>query len=611
MNVNKEGTAKSMKNYIRFSGLIGFFTVMLVVVFLLYLFAETLIKSTIEQVAGTSLGAEVNVASIELQYSPLVLTINGLEATDAELPTHNLFSVQRAEAGVDLWQYLLGKTIIEQLNVEQLELSTKRSHIGEVYEQSLRKQAQALTGEIALPAMDLELPDVKTIINDSNLLTVKSAAQLQKSYDEEKLKLNALKEKLPSEEKLAAYKNKIQNISKMKVKNLEDFNKVKAAFDSIKKEFSTDQVIVKSAKEQLFASKQRILDNVTTLKSSPGKDWQAIENKYQLGSVNTEDFAHILFGEKARGYYQKAESIYQRLAPFLNNSQNASQDKATPLSAKGRFIHFDEDAPLPEFLIKQASFSLVLEQGDFEVTAQELTHQHWYRNKASKVTISSTKLVNEGDVRVDGQFKLAKNGDASGQGQWLIKQLTVKDVPLSESSSLALTLVEGKLSGTGDFVVNQGNQIDSKNNFSLTEANYQSEADTKLAVILLDTIKSLDKLTLGVSAEGKLDAPSWNISSSLDDAVKGAFKKQITNKLSEFKVQVSSGLNEKLAQSLNVGEQKNAELINFETLLGDTDNTLEQLKNSDVVKQQQKKLQDKTKDKLQDKLKGKLGDLFG
>ena len=70
---------------------------------------------------------------------------------------------------------------------------------------------------------------------------------------------------------------------------------------------------------------------------------------------------------------------------------------------------------------------------------------------------------------------------------------------------------------------------------------------------------------------------------------------------------MNSGLNKKLAESLQLNNQQNAEFVNFEALLADTDNALEQLKNSDVVRQQKKKLQDKVKDKLKDK----LSDLFG
>jgi uncharacterized protein (TIGR03545 family) len=617
MSTNSVGAAKSMKNYVRFSGLISFFVVTLLVVFLLYLFAETLVKSTIEQVGGTMIGAEVNVESVDLEYSPLMLTINNLEVTDAEQPSHNLFSVKQSKAGIDLWQFLLGKTIIEQLDVVKLELMTQRSHVGDVYGKKQSDEQQPLVVESLLPAMDLQLPDVKSILDDSNLLTVKAAEQLQTSYDEEKLKLNALKEKLPSKAKLAAYKLKIKNISKMKVKNLDDFNKVKTEFDNIKKDFNDDQAIVKAAKAQFLSSKQRLVKHVSALKNAPKQDWQTIESKYQLETVNTEDFAHILFGEQARGYYQKAEKLYQRIAPFLNSDNKVNEDTQANLSAQGRFIHFDENSPLPEFLVKNAKLSMVLAQGDFEITAKELTHQHWYRNNPSTVHISSTKLTSGGDVTMDSQFERAKNGDLSGEGQWLIKQFALQNMQLTDVKSLALTLIEGKLSGSGDFAVNQNNDtgsthtessnIVSNSHFVLANASYQGEADNKFAGILLDTFKSLDELTLNVNVVGDVEQPKFNMSSSLDKAVKGAFKKQIANKLIEFKTQVNSGLNEKLAQSLQLSNENDTELVNFEALLGDTNNALEQLKNSDVVKQQKKKLQDKAKDKL----KSKLSDLFG
>jgi uncharacterized protein (TIGR03545 family) len=622
MSTNNVKAAKSIKNYVRFSGLISFFAVTLLVAFLLYLFAETLVKSAIEQVGGSMLGAEVNVASVDLEYSPLVLTINNLEVTDAEQPSHNLFSVKQSKAGIDLWQFLLGKTIIEQLDVVKLELMTVRGHVGEVYSQNQTDEQQPITVESLMPAMDLQLPDIKSILDDSNLLTVKAAEQLQISYDAEKLKLNALKEKLPSKAKLAAYQLKIKNISKMKVKNLADFNKVKTEFDNIKKDFNDDQAIVKAAKTQFLSSKKRLVKHVSALRNAPDQDWQVIESKYKLETVNTEDFAHILFGEQARGYYQKAEKLYQRIAPFLNSDNKVNKDTQANLSAQGRFIHFDENSPLPEFLVKNAKLSMVLAQGDFEITAKELTNQHWYRNKASTVHISSTNLTNGGDFTMDSQFERAKNGDLSGEGRWLIKQFTLQNMPLTDVKSLTLTLVEGKLSGSGDFAVNQNNDtggthtkstsiesnnIESNSHFVLANASYQGEADSKFASILLDTFKSLDELTLDLNVVGGVDQPKFVMSSSLDKAVKGAFKKQIANKLTEFKTQVYSGLNEKLAQSLQLNNQKDAEFVNFEALLGDTDNTLEQLKNSDIVEQQKKKLQNKAKDKLKDK----LSDLFG
>ena len=74
---------------------------------------------------------------------------------------------------------------------------------------------------------------------------------------------------------------------------------------------------------------------------------------------------------------------------------------------------------------------------------------------------------------------------------------------------------------------------------------------------------------------------------------------------------LSKGLNDKLANALKLGDSQTAELLDLEALLTDTDKALADLKNSDIVKQQQKKLEDKVKDKAKDQLKDKLGDLFG
>jgi len=50
----------------------------------LYLFAESLVKSAIVSSAESAFGAEVNVADVELGYSPLQLSVLGMQVTDKE-----------------------------------------------------------------------------------------------------------------------------------------------------------------------------------------------------------------------------------------------------------------------------------------------------------------------------------------------------------------------------------------------------------------------------------------------------------------------------------------------------------------------------------------------
>jgi len=601
-----------MARFIRWQGMVAFVLLSALVAGLLYLFAESLVKSAIVSSAESAFGAEVNVADVQLGYSPLQLSVLGMQVTDKETPTQNLFSFERATAGVDVWQYLFGKIIIDKLEVSELAFSGVRSQAGKVYlNDESSDEAQGSLSEQAkemLPEVDMQLPDIKTLLDDSNLLTVKASNELKDSYKVEQEKLKALKSKLPSKAKLKSYQDKVEALGKMKVSSLADIEKIKNEFDKIKTEFKADQALIKEAKQQVLNSKKVLAQQINEVKTAPNKDWQQIEKTYQLDSIDTEDFAHILFGEKARGYVQKAQWLYEQASPLMANMKNdgttASEEKS---HAKGRFIFFKEETPLPAILVKKALFSIQLEQGEVIVTGSELTHQHWIRGKDSLININS---LDNGELKLSSNFKLTQTGDFSANGEWLVNNRTLSNTELTQSKALTLSLSAGQLDGIGSFNLVNG-EVEATNQFSLRQASYQGEAKSKITKLLLDTIKSLDSLTVDVGVNGVISKPSFTIASSLNDALTGAFKQQVSGKLDDFKKKVNKGLNEKLANALKLGDSQSAELLDLEALLTDSDKALDDLKNSDIVKQQQKKLEDKVKDKAKDKLKNKLGDLFG
>jgi uncharacterized protein (TIGR03545 family) len=599
-----------MARFIRWQGLVAFISLSALVAVFLYFFAESLARMALVSSAESAFGAEVNIAEVKLAYSPVQMSVIGLQVTDKDTPTHNLFSFERATAGIDVWQYLFGKIIIEELEVSQLAFSSVRAQTGKIYqqEQSEETQEESLSDQAKamLPEVDMQLPDVKTLLNDSNLLTVKAGQDLQASYKTEQTKLKALKADLPNKEKLKTYQDKVKALGKMKVNSLADIEKIKTEFEKIKAEFKTDQALVKAAKQQVLQSKALLAQQVSDIKSAPGKDWQQIEKKYQLESIDTEDFAHILFGEQARAYVQKAQWAYDKIKPFMDNMKGEGTTAEQNIHANGRFIHFKEEMPLPSVLIQKALFSIQHEQGEVIIKGSELTHQHWVRGQNSLISISS---LTNGELTLKSHFTLNQLGDFNAAGDWLVKDRALSNTDLTTSKALTLSLKEAKLNGKGDFTL-VNSEISATNHLSLTQASYEGQAKSTLTKLLLNTIKSLDNLTIDVGVSGGFNKPDYTIASSLNDALTGAFKQQVAGKLDDFKGKVSKGLNEKLASALKLGDSQTAELLDLEALLTDTDKALADLKNSDIVKQQQKKLEDKVKNKAKDKLSKKLGDLF-
>ena len=121
-----------MKQWIRWSGLLGFIavTALLVVIFVLAL--PWLIKSSIEYIGTEVAGAKVSVDDVDVSFNPLGVTLNRLQVTDAREPMRNLVEFTQADAQLELAPLLLGKGIVRDLGVSNLQFNTERTESGAI-----------------------------------------------------------------------------------------------------------------------------------------------------------------------------------------------------------------------------------------------------------------------------------------------------------------------------------------------------------------------------------------------------------------------------------------------------------------------------------------------
>jgi uncharacterized protein (TIGR03545 family) len=599
-----------MSRFIRWKGLVSFFVVIALIMTFIYFFADALVKKGIEKSGEWYLGAEVNVENVEIMYAPLTLNIEGFQATDPEKPTHNLVSFAQASAGVDVWQYLFGKLYISDLTVAELRIDQPRLSAGQVFtliDQNAENGNKGADNSV-LPGLDVSLPTVDELLNNSDLLTVKQGKILEQSYQTEKKKLQGIYETLPNKDTLADYKKQVEALTNIKIKSLADLEKLNKDFTALKAQFDADQAIVKQAKEQVSTSKALLTKQTQALKEAPSADWKIIETKYQLDSVEGADFAHMLFGEQAREYFGYADAVYQKIAPLIKSSKVDKQAEKT--TSEGRYIHFNDDTPLPDVLIEQANFSLILPQGEFAISGKELTHQHWVRGNNSVVNVESDNVQGSGKLALVLDFSLDQQRILSGNGIWKLSDVGLNAVSLQESSAFTLQLDSGLLSGNGTFSLFD-DQLNSENSLNLDNTQYSGAGTSHLSTLFIDTVQSLKTLSLTITAKGKMTAPKLSISSPLDKQLKNSMVKQVSNKLTSFKTDVKAGLNTKLSKALGMSNDEAQSLVDVEGLISQTDQALDNLINSDVVKAKKKEFEDKQKKKLEDKVKKKLGKLFG
>ena len=96
---------------IRWPGLIAFILFFTLLIGGTLLFADTIVKSIIESTLTDMNEAKVDIASVQINYSPVSLSVNDIQITDPARPMVNSVQIGQARFAMSGGDLLLGKLI--------------------------------------------------------------------------------------------------------------------------------------------------------------------------------------------------------------------------------------------------------------------------------------------------------------------------------------------------------------------------------------------------------------------------------------------------------------------------------------------------------------------
>lgn len=107
--------------------------------------ATTIIKdSTIKDYASGAMtranGAEVNLDDLNLSILTGAVSASGIQVTDLENPSNNQFSVDKVATDASLYHLLLGRLVMEQIEVSNVIFDQKRAAPGKVSESTTKQE---------------------------------------------------------------------------------------------------------------------------------------------------------------------------------------------------------------------------------------------------------------------------------------------------------------------------------------------------------------------------------------------------------------------------------------------------------------------------------------
>jgi len=139
--------------------------------------ATTLIKdSTIKDYASGTMtranGAEVSLDDLDLSVLTGAVSVSGIDVTDPENPSNNQLTIDKVAADASLYNLLLGRVVMEEVNVSNVKFNQKRSAPGNV-DESTTKQEPAVFDPCNFKVDPADLTKLETYLKDAKALKEK------------------------------------------------------------------------------------------------------------------------------------------------------------------------------------------------------------------------------------------------------------------------------------------------------------------------------------------------------------------------------------------------------------------------------------------------------
>lgn len=560
-----------MTKWLRWWGLGAFLVVVAVIGLLWIVFVDGWVKRLIENAGTAVVGAQVELDHADLTVFPVGLTLTRLQVTDPQAPMTNAVEVARIAMGLDGLNLLQRKVIVEEMSVEGVRLGTSRTTSGAVKPvQETTADEKGLFG-ISLPS--LEVPDVKTVLQHEELETMRLIEDLKTDLKQEKAAWEARLQDLPGKTEVAKYKERIRQLKAATKGGLEGMLSGVEEVQSLKEEIDRDVQALKDARKAFDEKIALLKTRLEQIKTAPKRDIQHIQAKYNLSPQGLANMSQTLLGSEIGSWVHQGVAWYERAKPFLEGAQamrsrEGGPEVQKPLRGKGVDVHFPEEHPLPDFLIRLARVSLNLAVGDLAGTIHHVTSDQPTLGKPLTFAFGGERLKGVNAVTLEGTLNHMVPAQSRDRLTLKAKGYELADVALSKDAKWPVTLQRGLGDITMDATL-QGRALTAQgsSHFRALQLSAGVSGDTNpLTRSLSSALSGISQFSLAAEVAGTLDQYDVKVTSDFDRILQDAAGKIVNELAARFGDELQAAISAKIAEPM---KQVQEALGEFHAIGGD------------------------------------------
>lgn len=544
-----------MNQWIRWRGLLPFVLIITALLLFFLLFADSLAKSLIESSASDMVGARVETKNVDLHLSPLGIRIDGLQVTNPEQPMSNIVEIEQLRFDLAADKLLLGKLIIERMDVDQVRFDTPRSSSGAIKKPPIKTEQTAkatkdvpatsaptngTTKDSGMTMPSLDLPDVDEILAREPLDTQKQADALAAAISSSEQDWLTLQKSLPDETRRQSYQQRIAALGNTRQDDVKQVALALKELQSIKSDLNADIGKINSARNQVQLSLGKLDQDYKALLKAPAADKQRLLQKYSPDAQGVGNLSGLLFGNQAGGYVKQGLYWYQKLAPMLAGGEEEEAPEAE--RQKGKDIRFREYQPSPDFLIRRIHSSVLTRQGSFEGQILDVTHQPEILRKPVSFEFKGQKMTGIESLHIRGTLDHINRKKSLDQINMDITGYRVSRHSLSSDPNLQLVIASARSQTRLRGEVRNG-QLNGTMNIHMEEIKYNNRAGAgEFQQVLVNAFNGIDDFNIDAHLSGSLRKPGLKIASDLDKRLNKQISVAFERRISKYQRELSHRL---------------------------------------------------------------------
>lgn len=523
-----------MSQWIRWKGVIPFVLITTGLTLFFLLFLDSLVKNLIESTGTDMLGARVETRHVDIHLSPLGITIDGLQVTNPDKPMSNAVEIAQIRFGLAADQLLMGKVIIEQMDVAKVRFDTPRSNSGAVStatvmssktsnaptkdsvedDTSSASTSRGKADDSGMQMPSLDLPDVDAILAREPLETQKQADAITASITNVEQDWKTLQLSLPNETRTNHYDQRVASLAKTRPDDIKQLGQALTSLQSLKVELNADLGKINQARKQAQQGLDKLDTDYQALLKAPRQDKNRLTSKYTPDAQGVGNLSQLLFGHQAGGYLQQGLLWYQKLAPMLSGDGEEEEPEAE--RSKGKEIRFRENNPSPDFLIQRIIASVQTTQGHFEGQILDVTHQPEIIRRPVSFVFKGQQMSGMDSLHIDGKLDHIDRKNSLDLVTMEIKGYHVSHHKLSNDPQLQLQL-RSALSDTRMKAEHRNGILQGDMNIHIKNTQYDNRASGgEFQQVLVKAFNTLSDFNIDTHLSGSLTKPRLRIRSDLD-----------------------------------------------------------------------------------------------